>query len=637
MEKISSNKSTIKLTGLKDELGWGNHTIENALITVNDTLINQYSTICCNEFAILICTTIDPNEKKNYFNKATKKDETYIIKFENILDIQVERKSQTNNMELLSDIIDISKELKRQKIYIYFKKQNKKISKDKFLQSDYCILDIFESIQFPKYIISAWHSVEVRRCAKLGPIIGDANKNLAVDYYNETLDNLNTACLSIINPNNVDNYKKKTWTQEYKLVADILDEFSIEVILDLELKDAVFHSRELLMLCLELINSLLTKHSENTLILSTNIDNTIDKHHDSSKPHFSSSSIQLKHLDEDTQMNVMTKILNRMKLINKVFKLLSCIMFCTETVVNRYGALSYPSPLDLGSWVELLTGDCYIQLFELMNISTENEELLNEMKFHDDIKSNDELNNLSSNKHVNSNIIISFDFEKDPLFVEIVQVRNSIKYFKTIIQVELVRMCNLGIPRSISSFNPVSKPLILQSYGACFVKQMKWEVEIENYLCRLLYFLDDFLAKSQISEQGMKQHAYDKKPPTTPLSSIRSFNNNNDDDDDRIIKSKHSILNSNKKISKFTRIDSGMEYNNMKGLDKLSSFKLNDSLDMINSYIHVEHSLEKQEIVMYYTMTLILNLSLDSSRVSLFKHLFIFFHMFDNIFFLLGT
>jgi hypothetical protein len=618
MEKISSNKSTIKLTGLKDELGWGNHTIENALVTVDDKLINQYSTICCNEFAILICTTIDPDEKFNYFSKSTRKSETYLIKFENILDIQIERKSQTNIMESLSENrnFDISKELKRQKIFIYFKKQNKKTSKDNFLQSDYCILDIFESIQFPKYIISAWHSVEIRRCTRLGPIIGDANKKLAIDYYNETLDCLNTACSPIINPNREDKYKKKSWIQEYKLIAGILDEFSIEVVLDLELKDAVFHSRQLIMLCLELISSLLTKHSENTLILSTNIDNTIDTNHDSSVPHFSSSSIHLKHLDEDTQLNVMTKILNRMKLINKVFKLLSCIMFCTETVVNRYGVLSYPSPLDLGSWTEILTEDCYIQLFELMNISTESEELLNEMKFHDVIKSNDELCNPTSikNKSLISNNIIAFDFEKNPIFVEIVQVRNSIKYFKTIIQVELVRMCNLGIPRSVSSFSTISKTLVLQSYAECFTKQLKWEIEIENYLCRLLYFLDDFLSKSQISEQGMKQHAYDKKPPTTPL--MRRFN---DDDDDRIIISKNSIYNSNKKVSKFTRIDSGMEYNNMKGLDKLSSFKLNDSLNMSNSYIHVEHSLEKQEILMYYTMTLVLNLSLDSSRVRTFN------------------
>jgi hypothetical protein len=85
----------------------------------------------------------------------------------------------------------------------------------------------------------AWHANIIRRSAGLGSLLSSEDPVIATEYYEETVKGFQNA-------------------KNANELIELLDEFSNEVMTDLELKEYSFRSRELIVNCMQLINDLTT-------------------------------------------------------------------------------------------------------------------------------------------------------------------------------------------------------------------------------------------------------------------------------------------------------------------------------------------------------------------------------------------
>lgn len=83
-----------------------------------------------------------------------------------------------------------------------------------------------------------WQANIARRSAGLGTLLSNEDHDIAAAYYRETINCLQKA------------------TKHSELV-DILEDFSSEVLTDLELKDCTFRSRELIINCFQILENLM--------------------------------------------------------------------------------------------------------------------------------------------------------------------------------------------------------------------------------------------------------------------------------------------------------------------------------------------------------------------------------------------
>jgi hypothetical protein len=118
-------------------------------------------------------------------------------------------------------------------------------------------VDTYDSDFSAKVIMMTWHANIARRSAGLGTLLNSEDHDVAEAFYTETVTCLQQA------GRHVD-------------VIEVLEDFSQEVLSDLELKDITFRSRELIINCLQLLHSLLfspayqtRERGRNTEILPT--------------------------------------------------------------------------------------------------------------------------------------------------------------------------------------------------------------------------------------------------------------------------------------------------------------------------------------------------------------------------------
>lgn len=222
----------------------------------------------------------------------------------------------------------------------------------------------------------------MRRSACLQGLIPSSDTALTDAYYFEML-----ACLSA--------------SKSVDESIEILDEFSDEVLLDLELKDLCFRSREVfvnghmichraftqpsgLSLAVNAANSstsVSVKKSFKNELVPSGISFTSSAAHDvtafSSDPKSvgrtsrSNSKVDIHSLgdrnagnmsDSEYQIRLQAIALDRLRLIRSVLKTFSCILFCSESISSRFGILAGPAPLDLQSWMALLVPNVYARL-----------------------------------------------------------------------------------------------------------------------------------------------------------------------------------------------------------------------------------------------------------------------------------
>lgn len=100
-------------------------------------------------------------------------------------------------------------------------------------------MDTYDSDFSAKVIMMTWQANIARRSAGLGMLLSNEDRDIATSFYNETIK-----CL-------------QTVTKHHEII-EILEDFSKEILTDLELKDYTFKSKELIINCIQIIQNLIT-------------------------------------------------------------------------------------------------------------------------------------------------------------------------------------------------------------------------------------------------------------------------------------------------------------------------------------------------------------------------------------------
>jgi len=106
-----------------------------------------------------------------------------------------------------------------------------------------CVIDTFDGDFIVKMIISSWRSDLIRRSAVIKPLTGGSlavvMRRTTAEYHDETV-----RCLKAVS--------------RHDELMELLNDLSGELMNDLELKDLVFRSKEVIVHCLQIVQDLLS-------------------------------------------------------------------------------------------------------------------------------------------------------------------------------------------------------------------------------------------------------------------------------------------------------------------------------------------------------------------------------------------
>jgi hypothetical protein len=408
MEKLSSAVETLG-KGLQthidaawtSELGWGKHTLEMGLLECDEgpyLLRGHHCAFCCTDIGILAIFMSNPDDPMSQLSRARRREEKYLIRYSTIVDIETKKvtPAETDYMaktEAKATAATI-RESQRITSVLYLRSAGKK---------SICKITAFESTQLSKYIVANWHSHLVHKAASIPPLISKADVELAEDFLVETVN-----CLAL------GDFVKKPRISN-KLEA--LNELSEEVMLDLELKAVCFRSREvfvnLVLLCDACFAAKSGVLSENIKPVTLNIQveesrvrstsitvnrsNSISSqlesdpmsrasrdrsnsmqsgNNNSSAPGRRSSGsaasmskpATLKEaVDSELQKRLQDIAHERLSLVRASLKSILSILVFSDCVDGRSSLFTGISPLDLTSWLNLLTSDCYLRICKCLD------------------------------------------------------------------------------------------------------------------------------------------------------------------------------------------------------------------------------------------------------------------------------
>eukprot|EP00601_Ochromonadales_sp_CCMP2298_P019087 CAMPEP_0173298534 /NCGR_PEP_ID=MMETSP1143-20121109/16148_1 /TAXON_ID=483371 /ORGANISM="non described non described, Strain CCMP2298" /LENGTH=655 /DNA_ID=CAMNT_0014238665 /DNA_START=147 /DNA_END=2110 /DNA_ORIENTATION=- len=369
---------------IRSEFGWGSHTANAAIVTFEH--IHSHAIVYVSEHQILVVLTGDPEMGLKYVESRA--EQKFAIDLTDITDVVIKRdpsildkKAKKQHKKLHKQFMD----KKKQSVFIYLK------------SNELVIVDTYDSDHTAKTILTSWHSNLARSSAGLGPLLGTENAPLARAFYLQSVRCLQEA-------------------QRADEVLEVLEDFSREVLSDLELKDLTFKSRELVLVCLgmvwDLLNSeaqLKTERGRRSELLpvvgnraafaraSKKDKDAKDKdaskgraskgagkgagtgtgsrhkpgHDDVSPPvSYRSGAPTARsvsgdpHQDRDPlgserESHLKLVAYTRLRIVKAVYKTISSLLFSSESIPSRFTLLLGPSPLDLMEWMGLCVPDIY--------------------------------------------------------------------------------------------------------------------------------------------------------------------------------------------------------------------------------------------------------------------------------------
>jgi hypothetical protein len=130
MEKLKTCHHTLAGRGLSNkvdnswlsEYEWGKHTLQPAYVHYKDT-VNHHCTVCCNDEAIVLILIADADDPKAQFSRARQLENTYIVKYSSLDDVELTRSVITKKTvkDPKSRVFSKpEKEYRRQSLSLYF-------------------------------------------------------------------------------------------------------------------------------------------------------------------------------------------------------------------------------------------------------------------------------------------------------------------------------------------------------------------------------------------------------------------------------------------------------------------------------------------------------------------------------------
>lgn len=583
---------------LAQEFGWGRHTFESCYInfegkTINDSdplrgnyvIIRSNGCIYSSDVGILIILTSDPDDLISHTMKSFKKEEKYIIRYEEIADIIIERGLQYDDS--IQAFSNQYKERARQRTVLHFK------------DDGCCFIDTFEGTQFTNHIINVWEASIIRNTTFAGSkLIANGDHNLAKMYYDETIKSLNSS-------KNLDE------------TIEILEEFSNEIQLDLELKEVAFQSRELFVKCYNLYNYLLDAPSGLTDDRKTTKTKFVPPTPRSSGGTPRNSTPRASMRNEEFVNRLTVILIQRLKVMKVILHVLVNSLFCSEFTTKRLGFLGGPSPLTVDSWLGLFVPDSYELLAESLGCPIDEKVDLKkelEKSFNIDEPLTSQKSKRDPNKRgysivdeimtpVRRKQIQSFTQNTSGSVGIIAELNRGINDMKYIMLLEMARICQIGNhhDKSIKTYSTHV------CFGDVFSRAEGWTDCLEKLIYRISSVLDDILAT-----HGLFSPRGDTERMSLHEISYKRLNLSLDNSSAKISlpqtppKPSRKSLDRGLNTAQIVDKDRSKNNNLLKANVNSVAFSLNDT-----SY----HIFETQEIILYYTTALVKLMSMDSSRI----------------------
>lgn len=603
MEKVDYQTSTLGFKGqgsrvdkaIAQEFGWGKHTFESCYInfdgktinncnqnTNNYTIIRSNGCIYSSDVGILLILTSDPDDLISHTMKSFKKEEKYLIRYENIADIIIERGLQYDDS--IKPFSNQHKEKGRQRSILHFK------------DNGCCFIDTFEGTLFSNHVLYVWEGSIIRNTASLvgTKLIANSDHNLAKMYYDETIKSLNSS-------------------KNLEETIEILEEFSHEIQLDLELKEVAFQSRELYVKCFNLFEHLLNAPSG--LVDDRKIKPKFNPATPRATPRNATATPRASLQNEEFVNRLTIIVLQRLKVMKAILHILVCSLFCSEFSTMRFGFIGGPTPLTVENWLELLVPDSYELLAESLGCPIDEKvDLKKELdkSFNVDEPMSRQSTRKDSIKRgysiveeimtpVRRKLLQNYSGAQQSInnkFYEISEVNRGIHDMKYIVLLELSRICSIGI------HHEKSKNFSRVCFGDIFSRTEAWRHALDKLIFRISSLLDDVLAThglfsprigERLSLQEITLKSYNlslnnsaaTSVPPTPPKTIRKNASQND----------HELNASPENKSR---------NNNL----------MKEKSHPISKFNYPAYSaLETQEIILFYTTSLLKMMSMDSSRI----------------------
>lgn len=206
------------------------------------------------------------------------------------------------------------------------------------MHSIVCAIDTYGSNKFAKAITASWHSTIIHESCFAVNRISAGDATIASEYYKETIQSL--LDFSRVQ---LDSEKADPDQRFHHVVVDrttipdlieVLNEFSIEVSTDLELKDIVFNSREIIMLCFILLDNVL-KEKPTTKVKPSNRKPAKGTSQSLDSPR----TVPLSEVSNEQHMKAKFDLVSKLQLIDMIFKVCSmnnCCFFHQNTTFHSY-------------------------------------------------------------------------------------------------------------------------------------------------------------------------------------------------------------------------------------------------------------------------------------------------------------
>ena len=561
-------------------------------MTDNYVIVRSNGCIYSSDIGILIILTADPDDLISHTMKSFKKEDKYIIRYEYIADVIIERGLQYDDS--IPAFSNQQKEKGRQRTVLHFK------------DNGCCFIDTFEGTQFSNHVLYVWEASIIRNTTILAgtKLIANGDHNLAKMYYDETIKSLNSS-------KNLDE------------TIDILEEFSNEIQLDLELKEVSFQSRELFVKCYNLYNHLLDAPSG----LIDDRKNMKPKYvptprRDGGTPR-SSTTPRTSVRNEEFVSRLTTIVIQRLKVMKAILHVLVSSLFCSEFSTMRFGFIGGPAPLTVDCWLGLLVPDSYEILSETLGCPID-EKVDLKKELEKSFNAEEPLTNQKSKRDpdkrgysiveeimtpVRRKLLQSFGAQQtnSNKCNEISEINRGIYDMKYVLLLELARICHIGNHR-----DKKKQVYAHVCFGDVFSRTEAWRDALDKLIFRISTLLDDILAT-----HGLFSPRLGERLSLDQISSKR-FNLSMDTSAVKVsLPPTPPKKSKNRKSADRNSIDRDIPaFQNPDRSRNSNLFKENTNASIAFSGDGTSYStFETQEIILYYTAALLKLMSMDSSRI----------------------
>jgi len=434
----------------------------------------QTCAVYVSEKALIMMSVSDGDSAISRMTRHNRLEQNWELKINSIQDIQVIKGGDLQ----IREFSDENKERLRQRCEVHIKNCPQVL-----------FIDTYDSPHFSRHLLACWHSNACARTAGLGDVITDSNPRLAREYLDETI-----RCYAD--------------THDLKEKIEILEEISDEVLQDLELKEAVFRHRELMVLVLASCHKALNAPSGYEEEVEAKIQQ-VARHQNVHKGPTTSRDedplavdvlrssdaytkvtygVQLQHKLEQT-------VMNRLHFFHASLRFMFSLFFGSESVSGRSGALTEGDPLSPCAWLEFLAPDLFATLCRRLQCN---------LKARHDKKTEDKLNELigeAPSPYVSVDLsefaAATSSSETRKEYPHLEKLVRSVADYQVMATVELCHIASMGIQdHRVGMSRTYNRIFLRRSHipmGDLWVRQPDFDITLDALLTRIASLLDDIV------------------------------------------------------------------------------------------------------------------------------------------------